>query len=201
MNDTKPTNSEVVYASYESEKLRFCKEDRRDLMIHYVDFLSDAIHADGDEKSKKYYAELEKISPQESFCVYFDALKSIDLNKDELIRFAYNCNREIHFIEDSRAFEDFYQQIKGIMRIIPFIEKSCGEYSRSYFIDIHEKSVGIIIFGNGTLNIKFKKGNIAEFTHAKKTAYGGMVSSDGRVKITKYLGNSSYIRNFLELVR
>jgi len=191
---------EIVYDFNKTEDVQFSVDDRENLERHHTQYISRITVIQEVGNKNNYYRELERIFPEESFSAYFYALSSIATKEAEVRKFIESCADEIKELKNY-DINEFYQQMKGIMRILPFIESICGDTSRSYFIDISERSIGIVIFGNGTLKVKFKKGNIAEFNHAKKTEYGGMVSSNGRIKLTKYLKNSSYVKSFLHLVK
>lgn len=170
------------------------------LKIHYIQCISDVEYSNRKLESDEFYSRIEGDLPFHSLYTYFDALLEIPSCKDEVQRFVNDCQNKIEEISSNGEVDSYIGQIRSILKIINFISILPEKYSRIYFINTETKSVGVIIYGNGTLNIEFKKENIAQYTHALKSNHGGMPSSDGRIKITKYQKNSQYIKHALDFV-
>ncbi|MDE7547152.1 hypothetical protein PY793_04010 [Acetobacter fabarum] len=171
------------------------------LKIHYIQCISDVDYSDRKLESDKFYSRIEGDLPFHSLYTYFDALLEIPSCKDEVQRFVNDCQNKIEEISSHGEVASYIGQIRSMLKIVNFISILPENYSRIYFINTETKSVGVIIYGNGTLNIEFKKENIAQYTHALKSKHGGMPSSDGRIKITKHQKNSQYIKHALDFIR
>lgn len=169
--------------------------------IFYTKRVTDVDYSSKRSDSQEFFTKIERHFSQDTIDAYFQILLGVPSYKDEVKKFLDDCQNKICEISNLREVDFYAGQIKSILKIINSIAVLPKSFSRIYFINTEKKSVGVTIYGNGTLNIEFEKRDIALYTHAMKSEYGGMLSSDGRIKITKYQKNSQYIKHALDFIR
>lgn len=135
--------------------------------------------------------KIEKTISDMSYSAYARAISDIPYCREEILKILKEAS--LYNFNNPENIPTIFSLIRTVF-VMP-------DKKKEYFFDEKNKSLGVVIYGDGTLKLFFNKKNIGEFLYAKKGEDGGMITSRGIFNITKYINNSHNIKKLFGFVK